>query len=184
MPCSLTPVGLLAPGQYSAGVLSPLWRYQNDPDDTCLSRLYHTAFGLAVYASQAPLRDAPTQDSLPAGGQPLPGRIWTCRVPMKGFRSVDNGCLPRFLLSQASPGAHRQVPSWEADRLKTSGVQPHFLLWADLSAATNTKRFCPTSTELEANSRSLEGVLRAAQAFDRLGDREAADHAMRVAQRM
>jgi hypothetical protein len=31
---------------------------------------------------------------------------------------------------------------------------------------------------------SLEGVLRAAQAFDRLGDREAADHAMRVARRM
>jgi hypothetical protein len=34
------------------------------------------------------------------------------------------------------------------------------------------------------DARSLEGVLRAAQAFDRLGDREAADHAMRVAQRM
>jgi 3-oxoacyl-(acyl-carrier-protein) synthase len=34
------------------------------------------------------------------------------------------------------------------------------------------------------DARSLEGVLRVAQAFDRLGDREAADHAMRVAQRM
>jgi hypothetical protein len=33
------------------------------------------------------------------------------------------------------------------------------------------------------DARSLEGVLRVAQAFDRLGDREAADHAMRVAQR-
>ena len=31
---------------------------------------------------------------------------------------------------------------------------------------------------------SLEGVLRVAQSFDRLGDREAADHAMRIAQRM
>ena len=75
MPCSLTPVGLLTPGPYSAGVLSPLWHYQDNPDDMCLSWLYRTAFGLAVYASQAPLRDWPTQDSLPAGGQPLPGRI-------------------------------------------------------------------------------------------------------------
>jgi hypothetical protein len=75
MPCSLTPVGLPAPGQYGAGVLSPLTQYQDDPHDTFLSRLYRTAFGLAVYASQAPLRDWPTQDSLPAGGQPLPGRI-------------------------------------------------------------------------------------------------------------
>jgi hypothetical protein len=31
---------------------------------------------------------------------------------------------------------------------------------------------------------SLEGVIRVAQAFDRLGDREAADHAVRMAQRM
>ena len=76
MPCSLTPVELLAPGPYGAGVLSPLYRYQDNPDDTFLSRLNHTAFGLAVYASQAPLRDhSPTQDSLPAGGQPLPGRL-------------------------------------------------------------------------------------------------------------
>ena len=85
MPCSLTPVGLLAPGRYGAGVLSPLYRYQNDPNDTYLSRLHRTAFGLAVYASQAPLRDKPTQDSLPAGGQPLPGRIHTCRVPYERF---------------------------------------------------------------------------------------------------
>jgi hypothetical protein len=34
------------------------------------------------------------------------------------------------------------------------------------------------------DARSLDGVIRVAQAFDRLGDREAADHAMRVAQRM
>ncbi len=51
----------------------------------CLSRLIHTAFGLAVYASQAPSRDRPTQDSLPAGGQPLPGRAFTCRVPSEKF---------------------------------------------------------------------------------------------------
>lgn len=111
MPCSLTPVGLPTPGQYSAGVLSPLCRYQDDPNVAYLSRLLRTAFGLAVYASQAPLRDPPTQDSLPAGGQPLPGRASTCRVPMKGFRSVDD-CLHRFPLSQAWPGAHRQAPYW------------------------------------------------------------------------
>lgn len=34
------------------------------------------------------------------------------------------------------------------------------------------------------DSDSLDGILRVAQAFDRLGDREAADHAMRVAQRI
>ncbi len=31
---------------------------------------------------------------------------------------------------------------------------------------------------------SVEGVIRVAQSFDRLGDREAADHAMRIAQHM
>jgi hypothetical protein len=34
------------------------------------------------------------------------------------------------------------------------------------------------------DARSLDGVVRTAQAFDRLGDREAAGHAMRVAQRL
>jgi hypothetical protein len=34
------------------------------------------------------------------------------------------------------------------------------------------------------DARSLDGVVRTAQAFDRLGDREAAAHAMRVAQRL
>ena len=60
--------------------------YRDDPNDTYLSRLHHAAFGLAVYASQAPLRDWPTQDSLPAGGQPLPGRTHTCRAPSERFR--------------------------------------------------------------------------------------------------
>ncbi len=51
-----------------------------------LSRLNHTAWTLAVYASPrgSPL---PTQDSLPAAGQALPGGIRiTRRVPSKGFR--------------------------------------------------------------------------------------------------
>ena len=89
MPCSLTPVGLLAPGPYSAGVLSPLWHYQDNPDDTCLSWLYRTAFGLAVYASQAPLRDI-THARLASGWWPtFAEQDSPAGFPTRGFRSVD-----------------------------------------------------------------------------------------------
>ena len=110
MPCSLTPVGLLAPSRYSAGVLSPLCHYQDNPDDMCLSWLYRTAFGLAVYASQAPLRDRPTQDSLPAGGQPLPGRI---HLP-GSLREVSALSTDVYIASpfpRLKPGAQRQALS-------------------------------------------------------------------------
>ena len=50
-----------------------------------LSTLNSMAFGLAVYASQFGL-PRPTQNSLPAAGQALPGRLSTRKVPMKGFR--------------------------------------------------------------------------------------------------
>jgi hypothetical protein len=49
-----------------------------------LSTLNSMAFGLAVYASQCKL-PRPTQDSLPAAGQALPGRLSTRKVPLKGF---------------------------------------------------------------------------------------------------
>jgi hypothetical protein len=53
----MTPVEFLTPGQYSAGMLSPLDHYNDDLDDKCLSELDHTAFPLAVYASQRPSPD-------------------------------------------------------------------------------------------------------------------------------
>jgi hypothetical protein len=61
---------------------------EDDPVKASLSRLYHTAFALAVYASQAPLRNVHAR--LASGGWPtfteqdldLPGS------KMSGFRSV------------------------------------------------------------------------------------------------
>jgi hypothetical protein len=85
----------------------------------CLSRLYHTASDLAVYASQAPLRDKPTQDSLPAGGQPLPGRTLTCRVPSERFplcRLLPTS-LPPFpgLAWRTEPGILAVGPTYRHD---------------------------------------------------------------------
>jgi|GEM_PF-2339641 len=50
-----------------------------------LSKLNHTAFGLAFYASSHSLPRA-TQDSLPAVGQTLPDGLSTRRVTTEGFR--------------------------------------------------------------------------------------------------
>src|SRR5690349_2830693 len=52
-----------------------------------LSALNSMAFGLAVYASQCGL-PRPTQDSLPAAGQALPGGLFTRKVPLRDFRGV------------------------------------------------------------------------------------------------
>jgi hypothetical protein len=49
-----------------------------------LSTLNSMAFRLAVSASQCGL-PRPTQDSLPAAGQALPGGLSTRKVPLKGF---------------------------------------------------------------------------------------------------
>ena len=40
----------------------------------------------------------PTQNSLPVAGQALPGRLSTCKVPMKGFRSASyiSSSLPKL----------------------------------------------------------------------------------------
>src|SRR5262245_19517515 len=88
MPCSLAPVRLLALGQYSAGVLSHLTcHYQEDLDDVPFEAPSHGLRSCCLRFAGA-LAGSPT----------------------KGFRSVDNR-LPRFLLSQASPGAQRQAPT-------------------------------------------------------------------------
>ena len=57
-----------------------------------LSRLNSTALALAVYASQWSLL-APTQDSLPAAGQALPGGIG---LPTRLLRKVSDRCHPPF----------------------------------------------------------------------------------------
>ena len=62
-----------------------------------LSKLNSMAFGLAVYASPG-LLPHPTQNSLPAAGQALPGGLSTRRVPTKGFKAVS---LHLILPSQA-----------------------------------------------------------------------------------
>jgi hypothetical protein len=77
-----------------------------------LSRLDHAAIALAVYASQCG-SPRPTQDSLPAGGQPLPCGTLTRRVRYRRFQVIATSSIP---LLQASPGAspflvHRNLNS-------------------------------------------------------------------------
>ena len=70
-----------------------------------LSRLNHTAFALAVYASQlssSRRNCTATQDSLPTVGQTLPGGIG---YPQGYFARFQSAGLHDFLLTQASPGA-------------------------------------------------------------------------------
>jgi hypothetical protein len=63
-----------------------------------LSTLNSMAFGLTVYASPSSL-PPPAQDSLPAAGQALPDGLSTRKVPMKGFKVVQN-------ISSPSPKLH------------------------------------------------------------------------------
>ena len=76
-----------------------------------LSRLNSTALALAVYASQWSLL-APTQDSLPAAGQALPGGIGYPQGSYERFQTVV------ILLSQAS---------WRKDSVYN--CYPQSILW-------------------------------------------------------
>ena len=72
-----------------------------------LSGLNHAAFALAVYASQLSFSRGnctATQNSLPAGGQPLPGAIG---YPQNYSVKFQSSYLHDFPLTQASPGATR-----------------------------------------------------------------------------
>ena len=85
------------------GVLPPPPERRRPPQ-IVISRLNLAALALAVYALQ---RGSPrtTQDSLPAGGQPLPGRAFTCWVRSRRFQcSLSRLHLP---LLQAYPGAYQ-----------------------------------------------------------------------------
>src|SRR4051812_8147087 len=78
MPCSWTPVGPRAPGQYGASAWPPLVSTTKAPAMRKISGLDHTASGLAVYASQWRSPDT-TQDSLPAAWPSLAGRDFVTR---------------------------------------------------------------------------------------------------------
>ena len=61
--------------------------------DEYLSRLDDAARSLAVYASPREL-PVSAQDSLPAGGQPLPGRTPTCWVQDGRFQVLATSSIP------------------------------------------------------------------------------------------
>lgn len=98
MPCSLTPASPLASRLCCDAAVRPSAQITASALATGLSGLYHTAWTLAVYASQPGLPTA-TQDSLPAAGKALPGRWPTCWVPLKGFRYWLASSFPRLDLA-------------------------------------------------------------------------------------
>ena len=116
-PCSQIPVGP-DPRERTAGQRirhGPRIRRRRRLATSSISGLYHTAFGLAVYASQWKL-PATTQDSLPvAGPQALPDGIRTRRVPMRG---LDHEHL---LLSRVS---WRNFVSFAWRYLGSSAIRP------------------------------------------------------------
>lgn len=133
MPCSLTPVGLLAPGHCGEGVLSPLDVTRTTPTTKCLSRLIHTAFGFAVYASQAPLRDiGPRKTRFRLVASLCRAGLSPAGSHLRGFRSVD-ACV---YIASPSPRLSLAHNAWHffsgADRLgrwlelprQDSGVRP------------------------------------------------------------
>ena len=77
LPCSPTPPEPPLEA-FQDLVLLPLFLRRKLPKEYFLSRLYHTAFVLAVYASR--FGHPNVQDSLPVGCQPFPDRTFTCWV--------------------------------------------------------------------------------------------------------
>jgi hypothetical protein len=92
----MDPVGTFPKG-ISGLVLLPLLLRRKLPREYFLSRLYHTAFVLAVYASR--FGHPNVQDSLPVGCQPFPDRTFTCWVTKKSFYVLH------FPSLQTYPGA-------------------------------------------------------------------------------
>ena len=100
-----------APGQYGVGVLSPLGTTATtSATRTFRGSIPRPSHSLSTLRS-ARCRDT-TQDSLPAGGQPLPGGIRTRRAPFRRFQvSVDVLSTSSVLLLQAYPGARYLAPT-------------------------------------------------------------------------
>lgn len=100
-PCSPTPAGRDAPRQNGRLARPSLSNNTPAPATNCISGLYHTAYALAVYASQ---RGSPLRHARLASGW------WLAST---GWGSIPTGTLGRFLtclhaipLPQALPGAH------------------------------------------------------------------------------
>ena len=96
-PCSSTPVGpvALSGTKCSATDTAPALAHSEGSGRLIISGLSHTAFDLAVYASQGK-SPGPTQDSLLAAGPALPGGSDTRWVPMKGFRVRGSSSFPKL----------------------------------------------------------------------------------------
>lgn len=106
----LTPVGLLAPGQYGAGVLPPhtltgttpttrTFRGSITRPSASLSTLRRRPYGIRPRKTRFRLVASLCRAGFTPAGSPT-----------RGFRSVDDS-LHRFPLSQASPGAPRVAPT-------------------------------------------------------------------------
>ena len=98
------PGGPPTPGHYSAGDGVFRTDYYVDSAMMLISGLNHAACTLPVYASR-PRSPQDAQHSVPAGGQPWPGRTLACGVAQKV--SAMSIPLHGILLHQALPGAHR-----------------------------------------------------------------------------
>jgi hypothetical protein len=100
----------LAPGHCGARVLSPLVKHGRPQRYEPFEALSH-GFRPRCLRFAGALTVPPTQDSLPAGGRPLPGGIPTRRVP---FRKVSDSAICVYIvfpLPQAWPGALNLAPS-------------------------------------------------------------------------
>ena len=91
------PGGPPTPGHYSAGDGVFRTGYYVDSATMLIAGLNHAACTLPVYASRPGL-PLDAQHSVPAGGQPWPGRTLTCSVAQKvSVMSILATCLPPSL---------------------------------------------------------------------------------------
>jgi len=125
-----------------------------------LSRLNHTAFALAVYASQlssSRRNCTATQDSLPTVGQTLPGGIGYPQGYFVRFRSLG---LHDFLLTQASPGAIRFgiIPIWHVPLPDSFQTRAHRLDDSASRARSSRGRTAPGSKRICGPERTEHGL--------------------------
>lgn len=87
------PGGTPPPGLFGDAVLPSTVFNASAPTNLVISGLYHAARMLAVYASPQQLPTA-AQDSLPAGGQPLPGGNGYPLDPSRNFTTASLRPIP------------------------------------------------------------------------------------------
>ena len=98
MPCSPTPVGPFAPGQIKRAGAAFRDSYCVGPHNYMLSRLNHTAYSLAVYASQRRLPERHAR--LASGCWPaLPGGVGYPLGPNERFQPISPSSFPRLRLA-------------------------------------------------------------------------------------